>query len=217
MLAALMILATLGLFILMILGVIGLFKPSWVGMKNRKHSALVYFSASIVCLVIGVSTAPIVSKQTANSKEANSSETSSIDQNNENSHLDLKTKIEKNTDTEHLNESVQANLMELIDNFKPLTDIQKEKWENENGFKFTVSSQCIVSEVAKTTWISEIPEAAFEVDCELPSEDRAILFIDKNQAEFTTSLNKGDVINFHGKVKKLIDWGLWTSAYIVVD
>ena len=217
MLAALMILASLGLFIFLILGIIGLFNSSWVGMKNKKQSALVYFSATILCLVIGVSTAPIVSEQTANSKETTHDENSNVDEKTENSQSDLKTKIDKNLNSEYTHESVQANLMSLIDEFKPLTDIQKEKWENENGFKFTVNGQCIVSEVAKTTWMSEIPEAAFEVDCELPSEDRAILFIDKNQSDFTTSLNKGDVINFHGKVKKLIDWGLWTSAYIVVE
>ncbi len=217
MLAALMILASLGLFIFLILGIIGFFNASWVGMKNKKQSALVYFSATIICLVIGVSTAPAVSNQRANETESNLNRITTENKNTVDNDSTVSTEVNQAHEDKNVQQTIQANLMELIDQFKPLTDIQKEKWENENGFKFTVNGHCIVSEVAKTTWISEIPEAAFEVDCELPSEDRAILFIDKNQTEFATSLNKGDVINFHGKVKKLIDWGLWTSAYIIVE
>lgn len=105
----------------------------------------------------------------------------------------------------------------LLSEFKGLTSLQQDNWNKDNQWKLWAKGSCKVSDVSKTNVLSEISKSAYEVDCELGSGDRAILFYPKEKHDFLSSLDQGSVIEFEGNLKLIRDWGLWQSAYIKVE
>ena len=69
----------------------------------------------------------------------------------------------------------------------------------------------------RTGFLSEISDAEYEVTCELPGGDRAVLYMDKNNSDFVHDLEIGDTITFTGKLKNIQAWGFWCSGYVKVD
>ena len=123
-------------------------------------------------------------------------------------------------DTASINKAVEQveykELMPFIRHFSSLTELNQDSWNEANEWKHYVKGTCTVSEVAKVTFLSEIDNAAYEVDCEMASDDRAVLFFDEKYQQQVSNLTVGQVISFEGRLKN-IQTPMWTSAYIKVD
>ena len=107
-------------------------------------------------------------------------------------------------------------LMPLLREFSSLTELNQDSWNEANEWKHYVKGTCTVSEVAKVTFLSEIDNAAYEVDCEMANDDRAVLFFDQEYREAVSKLKVGQVINFKGRLKNM-QVPFWTSAYIKIE
>jgi hypothetical protein len=196
----------LGMVITAILGLIGLINPKWLGIQTRGRSSAVFFGISFACLVVGIAFS------SGTSQEENSKLTSKITESNVAVQVD-----DKVPDKSALNSKEYEDLASLLIEFDRLTEIQKEEWNNSNQWKRWVDGQCIVSEVESTSMLSEISEADYEVSCEFANQDRAIVFYSKDMRNQVISLEKGDVIEFKGRLKSIRDWGFWRSGYVKVE
>jgi len=194
-----MVAFVLGMLVLFVLGFIGLANPRWVGLKRRSRSSVVYFGSAVICLFIAVALTP------ESSRESDGAES------------------RPQEDTDHGVASNGAEpieyvaLRELISSFADLTEAQRDRWREDNGWKHWVYGTCVVSEVSSTSWMSEIADASYEVTCELPNDDRAVLFYDDSREEEVMDLRRGDVLDFRGRLKTIRHWGFWSSGYVQVN
>lgn len=109
------------------------------------------------------------------------------------------------------------NLESLLQYFGNLTDLRQEQWNGDYEWKLIVTGAGEVSEVSRAGFFSEISDAEYEVTCELPNGDRAVLFLGENNSDFVHNLEIGNTITFTGKLKNIADWGLWRTSYIKVE
>jgi len=109
------------------------------------------------------------------------------------------------------------NLEPLLQYFGNLTDLRQEQWNGDYEWKLIVTGAGEVSEVSRAGFFSEISDAEYEVTCELPNGDRAVLFLGENNSDFVHNLEVGNTITFTGKLKNIADWGLWRTGYIKVE
>ncbi|MCK8516062.1 hypothetical protein M0534_06955 [Methylonatrum kenyense] len=189
----------LGMLVLAVLGLVGLANPGWVGLKGRLQSSLVYFGSAIFCFFFAVTLIP------DSSKELHSAESLAQESSNDGEVAD---------DTENVE---YVALRKLISNFSDLTEAQRGRWREGNDWGHWVYGVCVISEVSNTSWVSEISDAAFEVTCELPDGNRAILFYDDAREEKVMGFSRGDVLDFRGRLKTIRYWGFWSSGYVQVD
>jgi len=103
----------------------------------------------------------------------------------------------------------------LIAQFKEMTKVQQDRWNGKNEWKYSVKGTGRVSDVGESSIFSEIECNCYEVTIELSDRNRAIVYYPKTEEyEWVANLAKNTKINFKGKLKKLIDWGFWISAYV---
>ena len=182
---------------ILVLGVIGLIKPSSLGFSSRKKSTLVFFGLFLLLAVVAAmfddstEDAPVKSTQV-------SQKTTTV-----------------NIVQEKSVPVVYKEIRPMVREFASMTDLNKDSWSENNEWKHHVQGRCEISEVEKTGLFSEIKGAAFEVDCELSGEFRAVLFFDKKDQQVVSAFRKGQVIHFKGHLKN-IQTPLWTSAYVKV-
>ena len=108
------------------------------------------------------------------------------------------------------------DLARLLQQFNAMTDLQQESWNHENEWKLLVTGSGEVSEVNKVNLFSEIKSADYELTCELPGGDRAVLFLDEARRDYVLELNVGDAVTFTGQLKSVTDWGFWRTGYVMV-
>lgn len=203
---AVIAIAGLGMLVTAILGFISLVNPKWFGIQTRKNASAVFFGISFACLVVGIAFAPGASQKESVKPTGKNIENSAVDQ------------IIENRTSEQIKRPIEyEDLVSLLINFNNLTEIQKEEWNNSNQWKRWVEGRCVVSEANSTNLLSEIKETSYEVSCEFGNQDRAILFFSKHMRDQVVSLNKGDVLEFKGRLKKMQDWGFWRSGYVKVE
>lgn len=194
-----MVAFVLGMLVLALLGVIGLVNPSWVGLSSRSQSSLIYFGSSVLCLFIAIALSP------ESSQEENHIDTQEVERSD----------IGESATSEKPIEYV--SLRQLIANFSGFTEAQRDRWRENNDWQHWVKGICVVSEVSSTNWMSEISDAYFEVTCELPDDNRAILFYDESKETEMMDLSRGDVVDFRGRLKTIRYWGFWSSGYVKVN
>lgn len=198
--------AVLSMAVTAILGVIGLINPRWFGISSRGKSSAFFFGIFFACLVVVEVLMPSKSDKvqvTTSSEKHQAGNT-----------------ISASSDAKAEGQPTSIRYVELsplLTEFSSRTKLQQEEWNNANQWKHWVEGRGVVSEVKKTNVFSEINEAVYEVLCEFDNKDRAILFYSKQQREYVMSLNKGDVIEFKGRLKKILDWGFWRSGYVKVN
>jgi len=179
----------LGFLTLFVLGLICLINPRWLGFQSRKMSSLIYFGGGLGCIVLV-------------------------------SLLDLQADTDEIPARTSNVENIQISYDSIVDvmvGFPSMTDAQRNRWREQNEWKYWVEGDCQVSEVSMTTWMSEISEASFEVACELNNGDRAVLFYGSEFEEQVLGLIRGDRLAFNGRLKTLRYWGFWTSGYVMVQ
>ncbi|MGI6137969.1 MAG: hypothetical protein ACOYI9_02955 [Candidatus Hydrogenedentales bacterium] len=128
--------------------------------------------------------------------------------------------IKENVDAakkEDRDEQKTVNLQPLLNKFGDLTDLQQEKWNKDNEWRFVVTGSGEVTEVESTSWLSEVSDADYEVTCVLSDGNHAVLYMGENNRDFVHDLDIGDMINFTGKLKSVEDWTLWCTAHVKVD
>jgi len=189
----------LGMLVLAVLGLVGLANPKWVGLNKRSRSSSVYFGSAIVCFFIAVAMTPESARE--------SEDTDSVE--------------EEASDHGAASDSTEqieyVALRRLISNFSGLTEAQRDRWREENDWQYWVHGTCVISEVSRTSWMSEISGAKFEGTCELPDDNRAVLLYGDLREEEVMNLSRGDVVDFRGRLKTIRYWGFWSSGYVQVD
>jgi len=192
----LLAIVVLGSFLCLVLMVIGLAHPSAVGMSSRRNVLKVYLGIEFVCLVLIVTLVPSSIQRT----------------------YDLLIEGCAQVRSPKLSpEPEYRDIASILDEFRLLTNLQQKQWNEDNEWKIWVQGRGIVTNVKETGLLSEIPEMAYEVTVEVLNNDRVILFYNTTHKQFVLGLNRGTVLEFRGRLRRVRDWGFWRSAYVRVE
>lgn len=198
----------LGSLVLFILGCIGLFNFQALGMKSRGQSSAIFFGATIACLIVGFIAFPTtptdqtepVAAQSKN-PEATGETTGSVSES--------KTEPTSEPEIEYF------DAVTVGQHFHSLTDLQRDAWNQENRLVIPTQGSCIVAQVQKTNWASQIQNTDYEVECEIIDDVKPVVYFTKEHTDLVTGLNIGDTLNYVGMVHSANHSGLWTSVYIM--
>lgn len=177
---------------LLVFAVLALINPAWTGFSTRKKAVPLYLLATVGTFVL---TGVVISSATESTDAPRAQAVSS-------------------TAGEARGEL--RPLQDLLTEFSSLTDARQKNWATEETWRHWVNGTCTVSEVSYTSTFSEIDDSLLEVACELPSGDRAVLFYQQGKEKEVLAFNKGDVLDFEGRLKTIRDWGFWSSGYVLV-
>lgn len=184
---------SLGFVVLLVFGVLGLIRPSLAGVRTRQRAGMVYFGGAVMCLVIA---APILPESTGESAAESPAQDVASD---------------------NLPQAEPVPVTQLLQQFKAKTQIQRETWNQDHRWQYRVSGQCRVREVKATSLLSQIADADYEMDCALNTGDAAVLFFDAEDKATVLATERNTRVTFTGRLKTLVDWGFWQSAYIRVE
>ena len=115
---------------------------------------------------------------------------------------------------ESLNSNYES-FTELVSEFQNLTEVQQERWNIKNKWKYRVAGKGTVSEVEDTDIFSAIQGNYYEVTVELEDNNRAVIYYPKTKKyDWVADLQKDSRLSFKGRLKSIKDWGMWVSGYI---
>ena len=121
------------------------------------------------------------------------------------------------TEAQESTGKIYKQITNLLAKFKTLTQVQQDRWDENNEWKYWVKGKGKVSEVEEANSFSEISGDYYEVTVELSDGNRAVIFYPKTEEyEWVVNLKKNSRVSFKGNLKSLKDWGLWMSGYILV-
>lgn len=177
---------------LLVFAVLALINPAWTGFSTRKKAVPLYLLATVGSFVL---TGVVISSATKSTDAPRAQVVSST-----------------------AGEAPKAYqpLQDLLTKFSSLTDARQKNWATEEKWRHWVKGTCTVSEVSYTSAFSEVDDSLLEVACELPSGDRAVLFYQQGKEKEVLAFDKGDVLDFEGRLKTIRDWGFWSSGYVLV-
>lgn len=184
---------SLGVVLLLVFGALGLIRPSLAGVRTRQRAVMVYFGGAVICLVIA---APMLPESTG--KGAGKSPV----------HRDA---------LGSQSQGKPVPVTQLLQQFKAKTRLQRETWNQEHRWQYRVSGRCRVREVKATSWVSQITDADYEMDCALKTGDSAVLFFDAGDKAAVLATERNTWVTFTGRLKNLVNWEFWQSAYIRVE
>jgi hypothetical protein len=102
----------------------------------------------------------------------------------------------------------------LIAEFSNLTDLQQEEWNSDHEWQYTVEGSGKVEEVGETNFMSQDDSFPYQVTVELSSGKRAVVYYPEKERDYVLGLDIGSRLDFSDKLKRIKDWGLWTTAYV---
>ncbi len=197
---AVVAIAVLGWLVSSGLGCLALINPNWFGIPTRFRSSIIFFGIASLCFVVGVfATIPLLSERSLDGSEVIASTSQQKTAPTMESKIEIPDYITLST---------------LLVNFEGLTDLQQDEWNSDHEWKYWVSGTCTVSDVVETNVFSEVTDMAYEVTCEIVGGNRVVLFYPVEKREYVLGLNKGNAIEFAGRLKLIKNWGFWVTGYV---
>jgi hypothetical protein len=105
----------------------------------------------------------------------------------------------------------------VISQFKKMTQLQRERWNGQNEWAFTVYGEGIVEEVRTPSASSKIQGNYIELIIAVGDDGVIISCPANDQYKWVYDIARGSEIPFEGKLKEVQDLGLWTVAYIKAE
>ena len=105
----------------------------------------------------------------------------------------------------------------VISQFKKMTQLQRERWNEQNEWVYTVYGEGIIEEVSRTGLLSRLQGDYIEATIVLEGGKAVISYLKNGKYPWIADAQKGHKLFFEGKLKEVQGLGLWTVAYIKVE